>query len=48
MSLRSWWQRIIKPSEPSEEEVQQINQGLDSIRDDVAPLDPPPEEPKEP
>jgi hypothetical protein len=47
MSLRSLWQRIIKPREPSEEEVQQVEQGLDSIRDDVAPLDPPPRESEE-
>ena len=43
MSFRSWWRRITKGPEPSEEEVRQINEGIDSIRDDVAPRDPPPE-----
>jgi hypothetical protein len=45
MSLRSWRQRFRRRPEPSEEEVGQITEGMESIRDDVPPPDPPPQEP---
>ena len=45
MSFSSWWQRIRKRPEPSEQELREIVQGMESIRDDVAPREPPPQEP---